>query len=42
MVYAAEPGRAHRLAVGKKVILFLLVFTVLAYLMKREWWEDVH
>jgi ubiquinol-cytochrome c reductase cytochrome c1 subunit len=42
MVYAAEPGRAHRLAVGKKVILFLLVFTVLAYLMKREWWKDVH
>ncbi|NGY05249.1 cytochrome c1 [Solimonas terrae] len=42
MVYAGEPGRAHRLAVGKKVLLFLLVFTVLAYLMKREWWKDVH
>jgi ubiquinol-cytochrome c reductase cytochrome c1 subunit len=42
MVYAAEPGRAHRIAVGKKVILFLLLFTVLAYFMKREWWRDVH
>ncbi len=42
MVYAAEPGRAHRIAVGSKVILFLLVFTVLAYLMKREWWKAVH
>jgi ubiquinol-cytochrome c reductase cytochrome c1 subunit len=42
MVYAAEPGRAHRISVGKKVILFLLMFTVLAYLMKREWWKDVH
>lgn len=42
MVYAAEPGRAHRIAVGKKVILFLLLFTVLAYFMKREWWKDIH
>jgi ubiquinol-cytochrome c reductase cytochrome c1 subunit len=42
MTYAAEPGRAHRIAVGGKVILFLLVFTILAYFMKREWWKDVH
>lgn len=42
MVYAAEPGRAHRIAVGFKVIIFLIIFTVLAYLMKKEWWKDVH
>jgi len=42
MVYAAEPGRAHRVSVGYKVILFLLLFTFLAYLLKREYWKDVH
>ncbi|WP_051362083.1 cytochrome c1 [Solimonas soli] len=42
MVYAAEPGRAHRVSVGYKVILFLLLFTVLAYFLKREYWKDVH
>ncbi|NKF21382.1 cytochrome c1 [Solimonas marina] len=42
MVYAAEPGRAMRISVGIKVILFLLLFTVLAYLTKREFWKDVH
>lgn len=42
LVYAAEPGRAHRISVGYKAMLFLLIFTVLAYLMKKEWWKDVH
>jgi ubiquinol-cytochrome c reductase cytochrome c1 subunit len=27
---------------GVWVILFLTVFTVVAYLMKKEWWKDVH
>ncbi|PPE74095.1 cytochrome c1 [Solimonas fluminis] len=42
MHYAAEPGRNARIALGYKVILFLLLFTILAYLMKKEWWKDVH
>lgn len=42
MVYAAEPGRAGRVSTGIKVMLFLLVFTVLAYMLKREYWKDVH
>ncbi|SEQ05086.1 ubiquinol-cytochrome c reductase cytochrome c1 subunit [Solimonas aquatica] len=42
MAYAAEPGRAQRVSTGFKVLLFLFVFTILAYLMKREWWRDVH
>ena len=42
MVYAAEPGRAQRISTGFKVLLFLLVFSVLAYFMKREFWKDVH
>lgn len=42
MVYAAEPGRLTRAGTGMKVILFLLLFTWLAYLLKREYWKDVH
>ena len=42
MTYAAEPGRAHRISVGIKVMLFLLVFTALSYLLKKEYWKDVH
>ncbi|HUP91799.1 MAG TPA: cytochrome c1 [Solimonas sp.] len=42
MAYAAEPGRSHRISIGIGVILFMLVLTVLAYLLKREYWSDVH
>jgi ubiquinol-cytochrome c reductase cytochrome c1 subunit len=42
MAYAAEPGRADRISVGLWVMLFLVLFTVLAYLLKREYWKDVH
>lgn len=41
MVYAAEPGRADRVSMGMRVMLFLLLFTVLAWLLKREYWKDV-
>jgi ubiquinol-cytochrome c reductase cytochrome c1 subunit len=40
--YAAEPIRAKRQSLGVFVMLFLLVFFVLAYLMKKEYWKDVH
>ncbi|MGQ0620991.1 MAG: cytochrome c1 [Panacagrimonas sp.] len=42
MAYAAEPGRAGRIALGSKAILFLLILLVLAYLLKKEYWKDVH
>lgn len=42
MAYAAEPGRAERLSMGPKVLLYLLVLTVLCYLLKKEFWKDVH
>ncbi|HEX4895014.1 MAG TPA: cytochrome c1 [Solimonas sp.] len=42
MAYAAEPGRAGRISLGIKVLLFLFAFTTLAYLLKREFWKDVH
>jgi ubiquinol-cytochrome c reductase cytochrome c1 subunit len=42
MIYAAEPGRADRISMGWKVMLYLLVLWGLAYLLKREYWKDVH
>ncbi|MBM4191502.1 MAG: cytochrome c1 [Gammaproteobacteria bacterium] len=39
--YVGEPVKAKREALGIWVILFLLVFTGLAYLLKQEFWRDV-
>jgi ubiquinol-cytochrome c reductase cytochrome c1 subunit len=41
MAYAAEPGKAGRIALGIKVMLYLLLLTVLAYFLKKEYWKDV-
>jgi ubiquinol-cytochrome c reductase cytochrome c1 subunit len=40
--YAGEPIKAKRQSLGIFVILFLLVFFVFAYLLKKEYWKDVH
>ena len=40
--YAAEPIKAKRESLGIFVTLFLLVFFVFAYLLKKEYWKDVH
>lgn len=42
MVYAAEPGRNHRISTGWKVMIFLLLFLPIAYLLKKEYWKDIH
>lgn len=42
MVYIAEPVRAERESLGWKVLLFLIVFFVFAYKLKKEYWKDVH
>ncbi|MGH8457518.1 MAG: cytochrome c1 [Stenotrophobium sp.] len=42
MTYAAEPGREDRISLGIKVMLYLILLTVLAYLLKKEFWKDVH
>jgi ubiquinol-cytochrome c reductase cytochrome c1 subunit len=39
--YVGDPQRAMRRAMGIWVVLFLLVFTWLAWLLKREFWKDV-
>src|ERR1700734_752181 len=40
--YAGEPVKDKRQSMGVFVILFLLVFFVFAYLLKKEYWKDVH
>ncbi len=42
MVYMAEPVRAQRQQLGIYVLLFLGAFFVVAYLLKKEYWRDVH
>lgn len=40
--YAGEPVKAKRESLGVFVVLFLLVGFVFAYLLKKEYWKDVH
>jgi len=40
--YMGEPAKHERKALGGKVIMFLLVFLIFAYMMKREFWKDIH
>ena len=40
--YAGEPAALKRQAMGVWVILFLVLLTFLAYLLKQEYWTDVH
>lgn len=42
LVYMGEPAQLERYTLGVKVILFLLVFLVVAYLLKKEYWKDIH
>jgi ubiquinol-cytochrome c reductase cytochrome c1 subunit len=39
--YVGEPAQVARRQLGIWVILFLLAFTVVAWLLKREYWNDV-
>ncbi|MDR2871345.1 MAG: cytochrome c1 [Xanthomonadaceae bacterium] len=41
LAYAAEPIALKRQALGIWVILFCLLFTFVAYLLKKEYWKDV-
>jgi len=40
--YVAEPAALKRESVGVWVVLFLAFFTFIAYLLKTEYWRDVH
>jgi ubiquinol-cytochrome c reductase cytochrome c1 subunit len=40
--YVGEPSQAARRSIGIWVVLFLLVFTAFAWMLKKEYWKDVH
>lgn len=40
--YVSEPAALQRQAMGAWVLLYLVLFTLLAYLLKQEYWKDVH
>ncbi len=41
LAYVAEPAKLQRQRIGLWVLGFLLIFTVLAYCLKREYWKDI-
>jgi ubiquinol-cytochrome c reductase cytochrome c1 subunit len=42
LVYVGEPIKMERERLGKYVLFFLGMFLVIAYLLKKEYWKDVH
>jgi ubiquinol-cytochrome c reductase cytochrome c1 subunit len=42
LTYISEPVQLKRQSLGIKVILFLVVLFLFAFLYKKELWKDVH
>ena len=42
LVFMGEPERAARVRLGYMVLIVLVVLFALFYLLKREYWKDVH
>lgn len=42
LVYLAEPAQLKRQAIGVYTLTFLIILMGLCYLLKKEYWRDVH
>jgi ubiquinol-cytochrome c reductase cytochrome c1 subunit len=42
LVYVGEPVQLERERMGKYVLFFLFMFLAIAYLLKKEYWKDIH
>jgi ubiquinol-cytochrome c reductase cytochrome c1 subunit len=42
LVYLAEPAKLKRQKIGVWVIIYLIIFLIIAYFLKKEYWKDVH
>jgi len=42
LAYAGEPSKLQAQALAPKVLIFIFIFGVIAYFLKREYWRDVH
>jgi ubiquinol-cytochrome c reductase cytochrome c1 subunit len=40
--YVGDPSQVQRRNIGLWAVLFLLAFTAVAWLLKKEYWKDVH
>jgi len=41
MAFASDPKKLQRERIGGLVIIFLMIFTAFAYMLKREYWKEV-
>ncbi|MCK5895549.1 MAG: cytochrome c1 [Cocleimonas sp.] len=42
LAYVSEPAQLHRVQYGIFTLLFLLVFFIFSYMLKKEYWKDIH
>lgn len=42
MVYLAEPAKLVRYTIGWYVMGFMFIFFIVAYMLKKEYWKDIH
>lgn len=42
LYYVSDPSEIKRHAIGPWVLGFLILFTLMMYILKREYWRDVH
>ena len=42
LVYTSEPAQLERQEMGKYVLFFIFMFLFIAYLLKKEYWKDIH
>jgi ubiquinol-cytochrome c reductase cytochrome c1 subunit len=42
LVYVGEPVQLERRSMGKYVLFYLFLLGIVAYLLKKEYWKDIH
>ncbi len=42
LAYISEPSKLERMALAKWVLLYLFIFFLVAYPLKKAFWKDVH
>ncbi|MFN2330599.1 MAG: cytochrome c1 [Halomonas sp.] len=42
LVYVGEPSKLQAQAMAPKVLIFIFIFGIIAFFLKREYWRDVH
>lgn len=42
LAYLGEPSKLQRMALAKWVLLYLIIFFLVAYPLKKAYWKDVH